>query len=89
MSQRRRDTLPKNKSNVGGGTASQRRISRREREDKQRRQLYIGLAVAALLSVAILGGFALNEYFIKPRAVLASVNGVDIRRSDYWKVRLG
>ena len=87
MSQRRRDTLPKNKSNVAGGTASQRRVSRREREDKQRRQLYIGLAVAALLSVAILGGFALNEYFIKPRAVLASVNGVDIRRRDYWKVR--
>ena len=32
-------------------------------------------------------GFALNEYSIKPRAVLASVNGVEIRRRDYWKVR--
>ena len=35
----------------------------------------------------IVAGFALNEYFLKPRAVLASVNGVEIRRRDYWKVR--
>lgn len=83
MSHRRRDTLPKNRK----AAASQRRISRREREDRQRRQLYIGLAIAAAISVVILAGFALNEYVIKPRAVLASVNGVEIRRRDYWKVR--
>jgi parvulin-like peptidyl-prolyl isomerase len=86
MSHRRRDTLPK-KGSAAAGSASQRRISRREREERQRRQLYIGLAVAAILSVTIVGGFAINEYFIKPRAVLASVNGVEIRRRDYWKVR--
>jgi peptidyl-prolyl cis-trans isomerase C len=40
-----------------------------------------------VLSLAIVSGFALNEYFLKPRAVLASVNGVEIRRRDYWKVR--
>jgi parvulin-like peptidyl-prolyl isomerase len=87
MSHRRRDTLPKNRKGGAGATASQRRISRRERENRQRRQLYIGLAIAAVLSVVIIAGFALNEYFIKPRAVLASVNGVEIRRRDYWKVR--
>jgi len=86
MSHRRRDTLPKKKSGAGG-PASQRRISRREREERQRRQLYIGLAIAGVLSLVILAGFALNEYFLKPRAVLASVNGVEIRRRDYWKVR--
>jgi parvulin-like peptidyl-prolyl isomerase len=86
MSHRRRDTLPK-KGSAASGPASQRRISRREREERQRRQLYIGLAVAAILSVIIVGGFAINEFFIKPRAVLASVNGVEIRRRDYWKVR--
>ena len=87
MSHRRRDTLPKNLKGARAATASQRRISRREREARQRRQLYIGLAVAAVLSLAIVSGFALNEYFLKPRAVLASVNGVEIRRRDYWKVR--
>jgi parvulin-like peptidyl-prolyl isomerase len=86
MSQRRRDTLPK-KRNAAGGSASQRRISRREREERQRRQLYIGLAIAGILSIVILAGFALNDYWFKPRAVLASVNGTEIRRRDYWKVR--
>jgi parvulin-like peptidyl-prolyl isomerase len=85
MSHRRRHTLPKRSAT--GGPASQRRISRREREERQRRQLYIGLAIAAVISVVIVGGFAINEYFLKPRAVLASVNGVEIRRRDYWKVR--
>ena len=87
MSQRRRDTLPKNRKTAAKLSASQRRISRREREERKRKQLYIGLAAAAVLSVAIVAGFALNEYIFKPRAVLASVNGVEIRRRDYWKVR--
>ena len=64
-----------------------RRISRREREEKQRKQLYLGLIVAAVLSIVIVSGFALNEYWFKPRAVLATVNGTQIRRRDYWKVR--
>ena len=87
MSHRRRDTLPKKRSAVGGGPASQRRISRREREQRQRRQLLIGLAIAGVLSIVIVAGFALNEYWFKPRAVLASVDGTEIRRRDYWKVR--
>src|SRR5687767_7932176 len=86
MSHRRRDTLPKTRQNAKQ-SASQRRVSRREREDRKRKQLYIGLAAALVLSVAIVAGFALNEYWFKPRAVLASVNGVEIRRRDYWKVR--
>jgi parvulin-like peptidyl-prolyl isomerase len=86
MSHRRRDTLPKSRQNAKL-SASQRRVSRREREERKRKQLYIGLAAAAVLSVAIIAGFALNEYWFKPRAVLASVNGVEIRRRDYWKVR--
>ena len=87
MSNRRRDTLPKNRNSATTGPASQRRVSRKEREAKQRKQLYVGLVVAAVLSVFIVSGFALNEYWFKPRTVLASVNGVKIRRSDYWKVR--
>src|SRR6188472_3424653 len=87
MSNRRRDTLPKNRNSSTAGPASQRRVSRREKEQRQRKQLYTGLIIAAVLSIAIVTGFALNEYWIKPRAVLASVNGVEIRRRDYWKVR--
>ena len=87
MSHRRRDTLPKSRGSAAKQSASQRRVSRREREERKRKQLYIGLAAAAVLSIVIVAGFALNEYWLKPRAVLASVNGVEIRRRDYWKVR--
>lgn len=64
-----------------------RRISRREREARQRRQLLTGMSVAGALIAIILIGFAANEYWFKPRHVVASVNGTNIRRSDYWKVR--
>jgi hypothetical protein len=88
---KRRDTLPKTHRRVAGQpistTGQPRRISRREREEKQRRQLFWGLGIAGALIVVILAGAALNEYWIKPRHVLASVNGTDIRRSDYWKFR--
>jgi parvulin-like peptidyl-prolyl isomerase len=62
-------------------------VSRREKEAQQRRRLYWILGIASALIVAVLAVSALNEYWIKPRHVLASVNGVDIRRQDYWKYR--
>jgi len=40
---------------------------------------------AASLIVLILGGGVVYEYVIKPNAVLAEVNGHEIRREDYWK----
>jgi len=64
-----------------------RRISRREREAKRQRQIRWAVGIAAALAVVVLVVSATNEYFIKPRTVLASVNGTDIRRRDYWKVR--
>src|SRR5215218_3214260 len=64
-----------------------RRISRREREERRKRQLFWGVGIAGALVVVILAGFALNEYWIKPRHVLATVDGTEIRRKDYWKVR--
>lgn len=67
--------------------ARRRRVSRREREARRKRQLYIGMAVAGTLCALILAGFALNEYVFKPRHVVASVDGTEIRRRDYWKVR--
>ena len=91
MPQRRRDTLPKSHRRVpgqAGPTAGQqRRVSRREREALQRRRLYWGLGIAGALVIVVLSVSALNEYWFKPRHVLASVNGVDIQRQDYWKYR--
>jgi parvulin-like peptidyl-prolyl isomerase len=40
---------------------------------------------AAALIVLILGSGIIYEYVIKPNAVLAEVNGHEIRRKDYWK----
>jgi parvulin-like peptidyl-prolyl isomerase len=49
------------------------------------RMLYIGLAAAAGLIVLILGIGAFYEYQIKPNQVLATVNGNEIKREDYWR----
>jgi len=89
MSHRRRDTLPRatRKPTAVKGPVQPRRISRREREAKQRRRLYIGVGLASALVVGILVFSTLNEYVFKPRAVVASVDGTDIRRRDYWKIR--
>lgn len=73
---------------TGGGTGrgvSPRRVSRRQQEAMYQRLFYIGLVVAAILIVAVLGVGAFYEYQIKPNQVLASVNGYEIKRSDYWK----
>jgi len=88
MPERRRDTLPKNRrTDSNAATSRARRISRKEREAQQRRRLYWGLGTAATLIVVILLVFSSNQYWFRPRHVLATVNGTEIRRSDYWKVR--
>ena len=45
------------------------------------------MAIAIGLATLLLVGGALNEYVLKPRQTLATVDGVAIRRADYWKVR--
>lgn len=62
-----------------------RRISKGQRETMYQRMLYIGLAAAAGLIVLILGAGAFYEYQIKPNQVLATVNGEEITREDYWR----
>lgn len=64
-----------------------RRISRAEREAKRQRQLYIGIgAVVGLIAVILLGTFVWTDV-VRPRQVLASVNGTDITRQDYREAR--
>lgn len=66
-------------------TAPQRRKSRREQEAQHQRVFFISMLACVVLVVVILGGGIVYEYVIKPNAVLAEVNGHEIRRKDYWK----
>ena len=45
-------------------SAATRRVSRREREDQQRRILYVAMATVAVLVVTLLSGGALWEFLI-------------------------
>jgi len=64
-----------------------RRISRRAREERQRRYLTIGIAVVSAIVVLIAVISSLSFYVITPNETLATVNGHNISRSDYWKAR--
>ncbi|MGH2548865.1 MAG: peptidylprolyl isomerase [Thermomicrobiales bacterium] len=64
-----------------------RRVSRREKEAKRQKLIRYGIGLAAAAVIAVLLGFAVNEYIVKPRAVLATVEGTRIRREDYWRYR--
>lgn len=74
-------------ASITGRKEPKRHVSRREREEAQRRLLIIGIAVAALVLVVVLAAGAFYQYIYLPRETLASVNGHKIARSDYWKVR--
>ncbi len=74
-------------SSSGPVAPKKRRISRAEKDAQRTRWLKIGLAVAGSAIILLLAGGALNEYFLKPRKVLASVQSDDITREDYWKYR--
>ncbi|MBA2753614.1 MAG: SurA N-terminal domain-containing protein, partial [Chloroflexia bacterium] len=43
------------------------------------------MGIAGALIAAILVVTTVRDYVIKPRTVLASVNGTDITRRDYWR----
>ncbi len=66
-------------------TAPQRRQTRRQQEARQQRIFFLSMLGCVALVALILGGGILYEYVIKPNAVLAEVNGQEIRRRDYWK----
>jgi hypothetical protein len=64
-----------------------KRVSRHQRDLQRQRLVRIAMAIVAGLALLLLAGGALNEYVLKPRQTLATVDGVAIRRADYWKVR--
>ncbi len=66
---------------------TRRRLSRRQREEQQRKYLFIGMgAVVSLLMLIIVVG-SLQYYVFTPNDTLATINGKNITRDDYWKVR--
>lgn len=85
----RPDRISRLTGNIRGRTARpstpQRRRSRREQETRYQRIFLLAMIGAAGLIVLILGSGIVYEYVIKPNAVLAEVNGHEIRRRDYWK----
>jgi parvulin-like peptidyl-prolyl isomerase len=74
-------------ASITGRKRTKRHVSRREREEAQRRLLIIGVAVVSVVLVVVLAAGAFYQYIYLPRESLASVNGHKIERSDYWKVR--
>ncbi|MBA2775932.1 MAG: peptidylprolyl isomerase [Chloroflexia bacterium] len=68
-----------------GSTGQAQRRSRRDQEAQYQRMFMLTMIGVVSLVVLILGGGAIYEYAIKPNAVLAEVNGHEIRRRDYWK----
>lgn len=69
-----------------GSSGGQKKfMTQQQKEAMYQRWLYIGLAIAAGLIVLALGIGALWQYQIMPNQVLATVNGDEITRKDYWK----
>jgi parvulin-like peptidyl-prolyl isomerase len=64
-----------------------KRVSRRERDEQNTRILYGILGIAAVVIAVVLGAQAVNQYYLTPNKVLATVNGHEIKREDYWKYR--
>jgi parvulin-like peptidyl-prolyl isomerase len=64
-----------------------KRVSRRQRDEQNTKILYGALAAAAVIIALVLVGQAVNQYYLTPRKVLATVNGHEIKREDYWKYR--
>jgi len=77
-----RDRIGGSRARAGGPT---RRMSRSDQEARNQRVFRLSMIGLAALILLILGGGAIYEYVIKPNAVLAEVNGHEIRRKDYWK----
>lgn len=75
------------KSRLTDKSQPKKRISRRQQDDKNTRILYGVLGAAAVIIALVLVGQAVNQYYLTPRKVLATVNGAEITREDYWKYR--
>ena len=65
---------------------TRKQISRRQREERQRRFILLGAGAVLLLVLGILGFGYYETKFLKPASPVAVVNGVPIRTDDYQKM---
>jgi len=62
---------------------SKKQLSRREREEQQKRILYIIAGVTLVTVIAVLGFGFYHEYVVKPSSPVALVNGKPISTRDF------
>ncbi len=67
---------------------TKKQIARSVREKEQQRKVMIGLAIAALLILAVIVYALVNEKYLKPHKPVAEVNGEKITLSEYQKMVL-
>lgn len=65
---------------------TRKQISRRQREERQRRLILLGAGAVLLLILGILGFGYYETNFLRPASPVAVVNGVPIRTDDYQKM---
>ncbi len=62
---------------------TRKQLSKREREERQQRILYVIVGLAAAAAVLVLGFGAYQEYVVRPSAPVAVVNGEPVTTKDY------
>lgn len=67
-------------------TVSKRQLSRKQREDRQKRILYAVAGVTIMAVVLVLGFGFYQEYIVKPSSPVALVNGQLISTRDYQQM---
>ncbi|MFQ6000050.1 MAG: peptidylprolyl isomerase [Anaerolineae bacterium] len=65
---------------------TRKQISRRQREERQRRLILLGAGAVLLLVLGILGFGYYETKFLKPASPVAVVNGVPLRTDEYQKM---
>ena len=65
---------------------TRKQISRRQREERQRRLILFGAGAVLLLVLGILGFGYYETKFLKPASPVAVVNGVRLRTDEYQKM---
>jgi parvulin-like peptidyl-prolyl isomerase len=70
-------------SGTEAGPLNRKQLTRRERETRQLRHVWIALIAVGALIVGVLGFGSYQEFIVKPNAPVAVVHGVPIRTSAY------
>ena len=78
--------MSKERTRFSSAAPTKKQLSRRAKEDRKRRRLYIAGIVLTLLLVSILALGLYDEFARKPKRAVALVDGVPIRNDDYQRM---